>query len=136
VADLTVTAASVLADPAANLETGTAGETITAGQSVYKSASDGKLYKADANLSAGAATTYGVALHGSLAGQPLTIIRSGNLNPGATVVVGTIYVQSAAAGGIAPVSDLASGWNVTQIGIGTTASNILVDIKARGVAVP
>ena len=51
----------------------------------------------------------------------------GNINPGATVVVGTMYVVSAAvAGSIAPSTDLTTEGIVTNLGIATTASNILL----------
>jgi hypothetical protein len=66
-ADLTITAASVLAGSGAKKVNGTAGATITAGQAVYLDSADNE-YKLADNDSATAAvrTVAGIALHASL----------------------------------------------------------------------
>lgn len=135
--DLSVTAGSVtVGTGTVNTEPGTAGATITAGQAVYKDTA-GLFQLSKANGAAALRTVYGVALNGASNGQPLTVLKSGNLNPGATVVVGTVYVSSGTtAGGIAPTTDLATGWYTSIIGIGTASGNILVQINNGGVAVP
>lgn len=133
-ADLSITAASVVPGTGARTATGTAGETLTAGQPIYLKSADSRLWRADANASAATAVAKGIALHGASAGQPLTYVTSGDLNPGATATVGKLYVVSANAGGIAPVDDLASGHYVTVLGIGTTSTNIAVGVKSYGVA--
>lgn len=136
-ADLSITAANVVAAAGATTAQGTAGATITAGQAVYADAADSnKLKLADANASVTTAGGVGIALHGASNGQPLTYITGGDLNPGATVVVGQTYILSATPGGIAPIPDIASGWFLTHLGYGTTASNIKVEVKPRSVAVP
>lgn len=135
-ADLSITAANVDAAAGAVEEQGTAGATVTAGQVVYQDVSDSNKWKlADADALASAAAK-GIALHGASDDQPLRIIVSGDLNPGATVVIGEVYCVSDTAGGIKPVSDLASTEYVTPLGIGTTAANIAVQIQVSGVAKP
>lgn len=135
-ADLSITATSVVAGVNAAKTTGIAGATITAGQLVYLDASDGRYKLADANGSGTAIKeVQGVALHGAASGQPLTIQRQGTVTIGATVAVGTIYALSATAGGIAPVADLASGHVVSIVGVGASASAILLGIFNSAVAV-
>jgi len=136
-ADLVVTAANVVSGTGAVTEDGTAGATITAGQLLYKDAADSNKWKLnDGNLSQAAADIYGVALASASNNQPLRVQTGGEYNPGATAVVGTVYVGSATAGGIAPAADLASG-NFTKVwGVGKTASNIVIVNKGAGVAVP
>ncbi len=135
-ADLTVTAGNVVAATGASTLNGTAGATVTAGQTVYLDSTTSTLKLCDANLSLAASTTKGIALHGASSGQPLQIQTGGDINPGDTVVVGKIYVQSATAGGIAVAADLATGHYVTVIGVGTTASNIHLVMYNSLVAVP
>jgi hypothetical protein len=135
-ADITVTAANVIAGAGASTRQVTAGETITAGQVVYKDTSAGDKYKlADADA-VGTAAGGGIALNGASNGQPLTIITGGNLNPGATVTTGEVYVVSTTAGGIAPLVDLLTGDFVTVLGTATTTSNINIQIQVSGVAEP
>lgn len=133
--DLSITAANVV--PAANaiLIDGIAGATIAAGQLCYKDSTN-QYQLSDANGAAALRTVDGIAVNSASSGQPIKLQTGGDLNPGATVVVGKPYVLSATAGGIAPVTDLATGHYVSTIGIGTTASNISVKIHNSGVAVP
>lgn len=135
-ADLSITAASVASSTDAQFFNGTAGATITAGQSVYLDSTTNTLKLADANASAATASVYGIALHATLSGQPLQVQVSGNINLGATLGVGTVYVQSATAGGIAPAADLASGWRTSVLCIGTSSSNAIMCIRNSGAAVP
>jgi len=141
-ADVSVTAANVarvassgVAGQDTQIDNGFAGASITAGQSVYKDA-NGVYQLADANLSAVAAVTKGIALNGAASGQPLAVAIGGTMNPGFTVTVGTIYVQSATAGGIAPSTDLTTGWRTTVIGVGLTSTSLGLVMYSSGVAVP
>jgi len=134
-ADLVITPANVLAYGGAPTKDGVAGETLTAGQTLYRKAADGKLYKAAAT-SAALAAAVGVALNGGAAGQPVKYCEGGGLNPGATVAVGTIYGVTDTAGGIGPVSERAAADFITILGIGITASRINLAINASGVAIP
>lgn len=137
-ADLSITAANVQQASGAQRATdGIAGETITAGMALYQKSSDSRWWKADSN----SATTEQraaskIALNNASAGQPISLHGEGPINIGGTVVVGTIYVLSATAGGIAPSTDLASGWYTQVIGIGRTTSELDVQFHSAGVAVP
>jgi hypothetical protein len=136
-ADVSVTATEVLKTSATVVDSGGVfGETVTAGQVVYKLSSDGKWYKADANLSAAAAALKGIALNGGAANQPAVIAIGGTIDPGFTVTVGTVYVLSATAGGIAPAADLATGMYVGIVGVGLAADTLGLIIYSSGVAVP
>lgn len=134
-ADLTITAANVVAASDATKEAGTAGATITAGQVVYRDSSDGKYKLADADSATVAARSpRGIALHGASDGQPLDILRSGNITIGATVTGGVAYYLSPTAGGICPVADLLTGDYATFLGIATTASVLKINITESGFA--
>jgi hypothetical protein len=137
-ADLVITAANVL-QASGNVEVGVAAGTLTAGQSIYKSATTGQWNTAQCDGTADEAgfTAFGIAAHASSAGQPIVVIKDGTFNPGATVVVGTQYVISAATGKIAPSTDLVSTNKITILGRATTSA--LIDMGKReytGLAVP
>lgn len=135
-ADLTVTAASVLFTSGSSPLTGTAGETITAGMPVYLKSSDGKLWKALATAAA-SADAVGISLHAALAGQPLSYAPTGaTINVGATTSKATAYMVSATAGGIAPQADLVSTNKIVYLGYATDAVGaFVVKIANTGVAV-
>lgn len=130
-ADLTVTAASVLAGTNAEIVRGTAGATITAGQAVYlDTASTGEWLLADsdsATVIARGSAKFGIALNGASDGQPLAIQTGGDITIGATVVAGTAYYLSDTPGGICPIADLATGDYITLIGIATSTAVIKID---------
>lgn len=134
-ADLVVTPASVLAGSNAVVEHGHAGETITAGQFVYRSSTTGEYMKADADgASAEIRTPRGVALNGASDGQPLAIARSGNVTIGATMTAGVAYYLSGTAGGIAPLADVGTGEYVVLLGLASSTTVLGVDIQYTGVA--
>jgi hypothetical protein len=134
-ADLTITAASVIAGSGADIEHGTAGATITAGQTVYRDAATGKYLLADSNSATAAARTpRGIALNGAANGQPLAILKGGPITIGATVTAGVAYYQSDTPGGICPVADVGSGEYSCVLGIATSAAVVAVEIQASGVA--
>lgn len=134
--DLSVTATLVLkaADTQVN-NTSNFGETVTAGMSVYKKASDGLWYKAQCDGTAEESGTVGlgVALNGGAVGQPAVVAVGGTVTIGATVTVGIIYCVSATFGGICPSADLASTNKVSILGYGATATTISLDINATGI---
>lgn len=134
-ADLTITATSVVAGGNARTVDGTAGATITAGQVVYLD-SDAGTYKLADNDSATAAVRSpdGIALNGAASGQPVRVLKAGNITIGATVTAGVAYYLSSTAGGICPVADLGSGDYPTLLGFATSASVIDVNIVEAGVA--
>jgi hypothetical protein len=113
-ADVTITAASVIPGPNADIITGTFGATVTAGQIVYLDTTAGTWKLADADASAttsGADTKLGMVAGGGAAGQQGRIIlEDDNLTVGGTLsMTAPIYVLSGTAGGIAPLADLAAG---------------------------
>jgi len=142
-ADITVTAANVAQGTGAAVDHQfLAGETITAGQSVYRKASDGRWWKAQCDSAAeevgnGTASVprFGVSLHGALAGQPLSVQTSGPYTAGGTVVAGTPYVVSATAGGICPHADLVATNKVTFIGYGISTTQIQIAPIITGLTV-
>jgi hypothetical protein len=135
-ADLTITAANVVPGSNAVLETGFAGEALTAGQAVYRSSTTAKWMKADSNsATAEAKTADGIALTGSAANQPVVVQKRGDLTAGATLTLGAAYYLSDTAGGIAPAADLSSGENVCLLGIAKSTSVLAVDIVAPGVTI-
>ncbi|MFA5897934.1 MAG: hypothetical protein WC829_02355 [Hyphomicrobium sp.] len=133
-ADLTVTAASCVPGADARLETGTAGETITAGMPVYK-ASTGLWMKADSNsATALARQATGIAMTGSSLNQPIVVQKSGSLTLGATMTAGVAYYLSDTAGGICPVADVGAGEYVDIIGIATSATVLKLSFSYSAVS--
>ena len=133
-ADLTITAANVVASANAVRESGTAGATITAGQLVYLDTTDMKYKLADNNGAAALRVPNGVALNGAANNQPLVIQKAGDITIGATMTAGVAYYLSDTPGGICPVADLASGEYPCIIGIAKSTSLMDVGIHPSGVA--
>lgn len=130
-ADVSVTAAEVLPTSTTTFESGLAGETITAGQPLYKKSGDANaLWKCDADTSA-ESDCVGIALGGGADGQRIVYATGGDIDPGFTAVVGEAYAVSTTAGNIAPVSDITTtGDFITILGIATSASNLKLNIFA------
>lgn len=136
-ADLTITAANVVQSTNAKVKTDSvAGESVTAGQAVYKKTSDNRWWKAQNDGTQEEAAVSGITLHAASAGQPLFVQTEGVITIGATVAVGTIYAVSATAGGICPVADLGSSAYVSIIGYGQTASLLALAPIITGVEIP
>jgi hypothetical protein len=133
-ADITITAANVVAADNAVKESALAGETITAGKAVYKAASK-KWMLADSNSATAAAkTATGIALNGASLNQPLTVAKSGDITIGATLTAGATYFLSDTPGGICPDADVGAGENVCQIGVAKSTSILSVKIFSPGVS--
>jgi hypothetical protein len=135
VADITITSANVVKGAGAVINRDrVAGETITAGQCVYRKASDDKWWRADSDTGTSAeADAQGIALHAASANQPLAVQTGGQITIGATIAAGVVYYVSNNAGGICPVGDLASADFVTAIGYGISTSVLVVNPVATGV---
>jgi len=130
-ADLSITAANVVGVSSIRTEKVTAGETITAGQAIYKDAGDDNKAKlTDADASDAASVCDGIATHAALDEQPLVIQTQGVINVGATLVVGEVYMASGTAGKIAPHGDFTTGDRATIIGIAETAANLRLHIRS------
>lgn len=135
-ADISVTAANVLKGSNATTESGTAGATVTAGQSVYKDTGDSNKWKlADSDSTALTAGSggLGIALHAAAANQPLLVQLTGDINMGATLAVGETYVVSNTAGGVAPIADMGTGDYISILGVASTASNLVLAKNVTGV---
>lgn len=132
-ADLTVTAASVLPSTGALTDRGIAGGTITAGMTVYKAA-DGTIVAADADsATALARTPIGIALNSASAGQPVDYQTSGLIIPGATMTAGVTYYQSGTAGGICPLADVGASEYLCIVGIATSTTVLKIAFAQSGV---
>jgi len=136
-ANISITAASVLASASAKTDSGILGETGTAGQPVYKNdatGQDGRLYLGDANGSPVTANIVGILLGGGGAGQPVTYVyEDPDFTPGGTLSLSVaadsgVYVLSATAGAIAPMDDLAAGMYPVVLGVAksTTKMNLKI----------
>ena len=135
---ITVTAASVFKSTGAVTETGISGATITAGQCVYKKASDGKFYLTDVDATAVGSNAeidnlYGMSLCNSSAGQPITVQKAGKItHGGAAVAIGDILTCSATAGGWCVSTGLVETDYVTIVGVATTATVMYLMPYATG----
>jgi hypothetical protein len=141
-ADLSVTAANVLASAAsstASRATGIAGAAISIGQTVYVDASAANVIKlADANASAAAATVRGIAITGaSAAGQPITYATTDSaFTHGLTgVTAGAVIYQSNTPGAMTiTYGDLTSAASyVSTLGVATSATQMVLNITRTGV---
>lgn len=134
-ADLTITPTAVVPGTNAVKDTGSAGEVITAGQVVAKSAA-GLIMKCDNNAGTPEIRKpLGVALNGGAIGQPITVQTRGDITIGATVAPGVTYFSSDTPGGIGIAADNLSGEFTGVLGIGKSTTVIAIDIQYAGVAV-
>lgn len=133
--DLSVTAANVVAGSDAITEQGFAGETITAGQVLYKDTSTNRWMKADSNAATALARTpTAIALNGAANGQPIGVQKSGTITIGATMTAGVTYYLSDTPGGICPLADVGSGEYFAIIGIATTTGILKLSFNYSGVS--
>jgi hypothetical protein len=134
-ADISITAASVIADSSAMISHETAGETITAGQVVYRASATGRVSKADNNSgTAEVRSPLGIALNGGAVGQPIAVAKVGPITIGATLTAGVTYYLSDTPGGICPVADLTTGEYPVVLGVASSASVLKLRIQEAGVA--
>lgn len=140
-AALTITVTQVLpSSELGRLFRGTAGETLTRGMVVYKKASDGRYWKADADTLA-EADARALVMSDNSAGQEVLLhdLDGGDvtIGAGAAMTVGLdYYVGAAAAGTLVPRSDLAAGDYVSLVGIAITAAVMRLRKINTGVVVP
>jgi hypothetical protein len=134
-ADLAITAASVLPGTGAKIVEGTAGASVTAGQVVYLDSSANSYKLADCNSATAAVRSpAGIALHASATGQPLAVATAGPVTIGATLTAGVAYYLSGTPGGIRPVADNTTGDYPVILGIATSTTVLNVKIQEAGVA--
>lgn len=133
-ADLVITATSVVGGSDARSVRGTAGETITAGQAIYKSTT-GKYMKADSNsATVEARRPSGIALNGASLNQPVQVQTSGDVTIGAALTAGLDYWLSDTPGGMCPRADIGSGEYVCLLGIAKSTTVLTIDIKFPNVS--
>jgi hypothetical protein len=129
-ADLTVTSTNVISGDNAHIQEGQFGETVIAGQVVYKSSTTNLWMRADANsVTIEARHAIGIALNGGAVNQPAIVQTSGKINVGATLTPGAAYYVSANPGGICPVADVTTGSAVCQLGLAESTS--LLDLAIQ-----
>jgi hypothetical protein len=123
--DISITAANVLPGTNASLETGTAGEALSAGKQVYKKAADKKWYLADCNsATAEVRVASATVMTGSAAGQPVVVQKGGQITIGGTVANGITYFLSGTPGGIRPAADNTTGDYPQVVGMGVSSTVI------------
>jgi hypothetical protein len=132
-ADLVVIAANV--KPGSDLVTkrGIAGETISAGDSLFI-ATDGELELCEKDQAVADAACVGVAVNDAAALQPVEYGITGTIDMGAILAIGQTYIVGAGPGGLAPEADAAVGNFTTVVGIATTANILKLGILQSGVA--
>lgn len=134
-ADISITAANVVAGENSSRDGGAAGETIVAGKNVYLSSATKKWMLADSNsATAEARKAGGIALNGASLNQPLAVHKAGDITIGGTLTPGVAYYLSDTPGGLCPVADIGTGEYVCQIGIAKSASVLAVSIQFPNVA--
>jgi len=132
-ADLIITEADVkLKESAAQTEIVQAGEAITRGQPVYLSSD--KYYLADNNVDLPTAAAKGIALTGCALDGYFVLVTKGDMDLGATLIVGETYIVSDTAGGIGPIADLLTTQFTTILGHAKDASTLEVDLKSFATA--
>ena len=140
-AAISVTASEVVAGSSATVTSGTAGTTITAGQSVYKDTTSGNKWKLAASdlttLEAGSGGI-GVAVNGASDNQPIDVVTAGQVNFGASstnVSSGVSLCVGDVPGGIVPDADVTSGMYKTHLGVCTATDLCTIAATASGAQV-
>ncbi|MGR9056076.1 hypothetical protein ACU8NH_09220 [Rhizobium leguminosarum] len=140
-ADLTITAANVVAGASAQTKTGTAGATIAAGDIVYlDSTTTGKWQLADSDSASaearGQTSNIGIALNSAALNQPIVVQTSGPVTLGAVLTAGQALYLSDTPGKLCPVADITGGDYYTLIGLAASTSVLNIDVQYSGVASP
>lgn len=134
-ADLSITAANVIAGADSVQRIKLASEAITAGKVLAINTTTQTVGLADNNsATATVREVYGVALNGASTGQPVVVHTKGLITIGATMTAGVAYYLSDTPGGVCPVADLASGEYPTVLGIATSTTVFNFQPQAAGVA--
>jgi len=132
-ADLTITAAQV-ALVSGETVTRVAGAAITAGQTCYYDSAAGTAKLAD-NDAATTDDVEGLALCSCASGQHVVLQKNGTitLGAGAAPTEGQVYILSSTAGGICPISDLASADYLTILGAANGSNQLVMKIHITGI---
>lgn len=130
--DVVITAANVLRVNG-NTQRKNAGVAITAGDAVYVDG-NGVLQLCEKDQTAVEAACAGIALNDAGVGQPVTYAVSGDVNFGAVLTAGRVYIVGAAPGAIAPVADIVATNFATVVGIAISTSVLRLALMPSGVA--
>lgn len=135
-ADLSITAANVIAASGSPMETGFAGEAVSAGKTGYKSSTSKKWMLADSNsATAEAREAEGIFLNNAAANQPVAVAKPGSdITLGSVLTPGVAYYLSDTPGGICPVADVGTGEYVCMLGLAKSSSVLHFDPQFPGVA--
>jgi hypothetical protein len=135
-ADVSITAANVIAGATAVSTVGTAGVAITAGQVVALDTTTSTIRLCDVNsATAWQRLPLGIALNGAAAGQPVSYLTAGDITAGGTLVTGVPYFASGTAGGIRPAADNTTGDYPALLGLAISTTVLRVEINAPGVII-
>lgn len=138
-ADLTITAASVVAGTGVPTKTGTAGAAIAAGEVVYlDTATTGKWQLADSDAASaearGQTSNVGIALNSAAANQPVVVQTGGPITLGSVLTAGQALYLSDTPGKICPLADVTGGDYFVLLGLAASASVLNLDVQYSGVA--
>ena len=131
-ADLSITAASVIPDAGFTYRDLIAAGTLTAGQPVYIDSSNSNKATTASTTNATTANVVGITLHGASVNQPIRVMTGGTYAVGAAVLVGVPYFNSDNAGGIAVLADSGTGDYVTVLFMAISTTKGKLCITASG----
>lgn len=131
-ADIAITAASVVETANTAVDFGIAGATITAGQMLYKDSANSNVLKLTVITAQLSAQAVGMALGGAASGQRLRFATDGDVTINAVGATPWLYICSPNnPGGICLVTDagfVATNW-VTIVGTGPNSTTIRLGIR-------
>ena len=135
--DVTITAANVRPTNSTQLRSPRVvfGETVTAGQWVYRRASDSKFLRAFANGTleqSGGSTELYWALTGGAVDERGEVAIAGKVIVGGTLVKGKVYVLSDTIGLITLADDLTSSWYSSVAGYASSTTELDLILRADG----
>jgi len=139
-ADYSITAANVawVSGTPIQLSPAVANESMTAGQAFYFDNSNSQqAKKSDANAS-GKDGFDGIVMQTSVSsGQYFAYAPPGAvINPGCNMTPTDVVILSTNAGGLAPVADLASGSNLTLVGVALATTQLYIQKYQSSVTKP
>jgi hypothetical protein len=137
---LSITASGVVYVNGPRQSDAQAGEAFVAGAAVYRKATDGKWWKAQADGTADEAglTQIGMALGtADAAGARVSVALQGAIVTIGAGVSGTVYYVGPTAGAVNPIADVATtGWYVTPFMQGIGSSKVMILGFYTGALVP
>ncbi len=133
-AALSITAASVKQGAGAQVQSGLAGASITAGQVVFRDGTSGKYVLSDAD-GTGLKTVAGIALNAAADGQPLSVQTGGEITIGGTLTPGSAYYLHPTAGAMGLIAEVEAGDDVILIGLAKSATVLMLRITDPDVTI-